>query len=61
MLVSILQKDVDLRELREFNKNALKSIGEVVSQYPDMSQVVNMYFQQADLPPPPSPGIYSSI
>ena len=50
---------MDLRELREFNKNALKSIGEVVSQYPDMSQVVNMYFQQADLPPPPSPGKYT--
>ncbi|XP_067948183.1 coiled-coil domain-containing protein 39-like [Watersipora subatra] len=50
------EANMDLRELREFNKTALKSIGEVVSQYPDMSQVVNMYFQQADLPPPPSPG-----
>ena len=48
---------MDLRELRDFNKTAMKSIGDVVAQYPDMSQVVNMYFQQADLPPPPSPGM----
>ena len=48
---------MDLRELRDFNKTAMKSIGDVVAQYPDMSQVVNMYFQQADLPPPPSPGL----
>lgn len=48
---------MDLRELRDFNKSAMKSVGDVVAQYPDMSQVVNMYFQQADLPPPPSPGM----
>ncbi|KAF6040654.1 CCDC39 [Bugula neritina] len=54
------EKDLDLRELKEFNKTAVKNIGEVVANYPDMSQVVNMYFQQADLPPPPSPGTAGS-
>lgn len=51
---------MDLRELKEFNKNAMRNVGDIVSQYPDMAQIIHMYFQQADLPMPASPGEYWS-
>ena len=47
-----------MRELREFNKNVTKQIGESVQQNPDIAQAVRLYFSQADLPPPPTQGIY---
>lgn len=40
------EKDMDVRLRREFNKNATKMIGEVVHQYPDLAQAVQMYFSQ---------------
>ena len=52
-----LQKDFEVRELREFNKNVTKQIGESVQQNPDIAQAVHLYFSQADLPPPPTQGI----
>ena len=53
-----MQKDFEVRELREFNKNVTKQIGESVHQNPDMAQAVHLYFSQADLPPPPTQGMY---
>lgn len=50
------EKDMELREMREFNKLTMKQVGEVVNQYPDLSQAVNLYFTQANLPPPPAGG-----
>lgn len=51
-----MQRDFEVRELREMNKTAIKQIGEVVHQHPDLRQAVALYFNQASLPPPPSPG-----
>ena len=56
-----LQKDFEVRELREFNKNVTKQIGESVQQNPDIAQAVHLYFSQADLPPPPTQGILESF
>ena len=50
------EKDMDLRELREFNNRIMKQMGEVVHNYPDIGPAVQMYFSQAGLPAPPSPG-----
>lgn len=50
------EQDIKIRELREFNNNALRQVGEVVAQHPDIAQIVQTYFQQANLPQPPSPG-----
>ena len=41
-----VQRDFDLREMREFNKTIVKQIGEAVNQHPEMSEAVNMYFAQ---------------
>ena len=43
------QKDMELRELREFNKNSIKQIGEVTHQNPDIAQAVHLYFSQVNL------------
>jgi hypothetical protein len=51
-----VQRDFEVRELREMNKTAVKQIGEVVQQHPDLRQAVALYFNQAALPPPPIPG-----
>ncbi|XP_013414029.1 coiled-coil domain-containing protein 39-like, partial [Lingula anatina] len=53
------EKDMDIREMREFNKMAMKQVGEVTSPYPDLAQAVNLYFTQANLPPPPAGGMGS--
>ena len=37
---------MDVRELREMNKNAMRVFGEVVHQYPDVAQAVTLYFTQ---------------
>lgn len=50
------EKDMDLRELRDFNSRIMKQMGEVVHNYPDIAPAVQMYFSQAGLPQPPSPG-----
>ncbi|PVD18338.1 hypothetical protein C0Q70_20887 [Pomacea canaliculata] len=44
------QRDIGLRELRDFNKSIMKYISEAVGQHPDMMEAVNMYFSQANLP-----------
>ncbi|KAJ8309699.1 hypothetical protein KUTeg_011564, partial [Tegillarca granosa] len=50
------ERDFHVRELREFNKTVMSQIAEVVNQHQDMSDVVNLYFQQANLPPPTPTG-----
>ncbi|XP_064639257.1 coiled-coil domain-containing protein 39-like [Lineus longissimus] len=50
------ERDFELRELREFNKGVMRQIGEVAHQNPDIAQAVQLYFTQANLPPPPAPG-----
>ncbi|EDO34870.1 predicted protein [Nematostella vectensis] len=54
------EKDIELRELRDFNSKTMKQMGEVIHSYPDLAPSVNMYFGQAGLPAPPSPGPGSS-
>lgn len=50
------EKDIDLREIRDFNTSVMKQIGEVVHNHPEVSAAVHLYFNQAGLPTPPSPG-----
>lgn len=54
------ERDFEVRELRDLNKNAMKYFGEVIQQYPDVAQAVHLYFTQANLPPPPTPGSAAS-
>lgn len=44
--MKFLQRDIGLRELRDFNKSIMKYISEAVGQHPDMMEAVNMYFSQ---------------
>lgn len=50
------ERDMHLRELREFNGQTMKQMGEVLHNYPDLGPNVQLYFSQAGLPMPPSPG-----
>lgn len=50
------ERDMHLRELREFNAQTMKQMGEVLHNYPDLGPSVQLYFSQAGLPMPPSPG-----
>merc|ERR1712079_883217 len=54
------EKDMDLRELREFNNRTMKQMGEIIHNYPDIAPQVQMFFSQAGLPMPPTPGPGSS-
>lgn len=49
------EKDFELRELREFNKNVMKMMGEVIHSYQDVTPTAHMLFSQAGLPVPPPP------
>jgi UDP-glucose:O-linked fucose beta-1,3-glucosyltransferase len=49
------EKDMDLRELREFNSRMMKQMGEVLHNTAELTPSVQMYFSQAGLPMPPSP------
>ncbi|XP_048746440.2 coiled-coil domain-containing protein 39-like isoform X1 [Ostrea edulis] len=50
------EKDFDVRELRDFNRQSMQQIGDVIQKHPDISEAVNMYFSQANLPPPTPSG-----
>lgn len=50
------EKDIGLREMKDFNTSIMKQIGEVVHDHPDIATAVHLYFNQAGLPIPPSPG-----
>ncbi|KAH9509024.1 Coiled-coil domain-containing protein 39, partial [Bulinus truncatus] len=40
------EKDFEVRELREFNKNVVKMVGEAATTYPEMAEAVTLYFTQ---------------
>lgn len=46
------EKDMDVRELRERNKQLNKAIYQVIEQYPDIHNTMDIYFQQIGLPTP---------
>lgn len=50
------ERDIDLRELRELNRNAIKQVGETIQRHPEIAPSVHQYFEQADLPLPASGG-----
>lgn len=50
------EKDMDLREMRDFNSRVMKQMGEVLHNNAELTPSVQMYFSQAGLPMPPSPG-----
>ena len=49
------ERDIELREIRDFNTGIMKQIGGVVQGNDDMAAVTQHYFNQAGLPAPPSP------
>ncbi|XP_038050649.1 coiled-coil domain-containing protein 39-like [Patiria miniata] len=49
------EKDFGLRELRDFNKNISKQIGDVIHSHPDVIPTTHMLFSQAGLQVPPTP------
>lgn len=54
------EEDIKVRELRDFNNSLMKKFGVICRDYVDMAPIIHMYFQQAGLPNPPSPGPASS-
>ncbi|KAK3603714.1 hypothetical protein CHS0354_023327 [Potamilus streckersoni] len=46
------EKDFEVRELREFNKSVMTQVADVQQIHPDISEAVNLYFSQANLPLP---------
>lgn len=49
------ERDIELREIREFNTEIMKQIGCVIQSHSDMAAATQLYFSQAGLPAPPSP------
>ena len=49
------ERDIELREIRDFNTDVMKQIGVVVQTHDDMSAATQLDFNQAGLPAPPSP------
>nr|KAG5697900.1 hypothetical protein BaRGS_026838 [Batillaria attramentaria] len=45
------ERDMTLREMRDFTKGIMKVVGDAVAQHPDMTEAVTMYFAQSGLPP----------
>ena len=43
------QKDFSLRELRDFNKNLAKQIGDVIHTQPDVIPTTHMLFSQVSV------------
>lgn len=54
------EKDIELREIRDFNTDMMKQIGVVVQSHGDMAAATQLYFNQAGLPAPPSPSRFGS-
>ncbi|XP_046349187.1 coiled-coil domain-containing protein 39-like isoform X1 [Haliotis rufescens] len=46
------ERDFEVREMREFNKSIMKGVSDVVQVNTELNEAVNMYFSQANLPPP---------
>jgi len=54
------EKDIDVRELRERNRQLNKYIAEVIQEFPDIQNTIDIYFQQVGLPTPINIGSGSS-
>ena len=46
MLWLDLQRDFEIRELRELTKEAMKQMSDVVQKHPEISKSVQLYFSQ---------------
>jgi len=50
------ESDMEIREIRDRNRSISKAIGQILQQFPDLTQTVEMHFQQVGLPVPQPPG-----
>ena len=50
-----VQRDVEVRLLREFGCSAVEQLGVMGSKCPEMVPTMQLLFSQAGLPPAPSP------
>lgn len=50
------ERDFEVRELRDRQKQATKLVGDVLSHHPEIAQAVHLYFSQSGLPLPSTPG-----
>lgn len=50
-----VQKDIELREMRDFGSNVVQKLGTLGSKDQDMLSAMQLMFAQAGLPPTPSP------
>lgn len=50
-----VQKDIELREMRDFGSNVVQQLGNLGSKDQDMLSAMQLMFAQAGLPPTPSP------
>jgi len=46
------EKDIEVREMRDFNKNIVNQIGLITRENPNFGPIINLYFSQAGLPIP---------
>lgn len=46
------ERDIELREMRNFNKNIMNQFGTIIKENPNFGPVINLYFNQAGLPLP---------
>ncbi|XP_014669760.1 PREDICTED: coiled-coil domain-containing protein 39-like [Priapulus caudatus] len=46
------EKDFEVRDMRETFKNAMRTLGDVMAEHPEIVDDVNTHFSQAGLPPP---------
>ena len=46
------EKDIELRNMRERNRNVSKQIGQAMEQFPEMYTAVELYYHQVGLPVP---------
>ena len=50
-----VQKDIELREMRDFGSNVIQQLGTMAGNNPQMMPTMQLMFSQAGLPPAPSP------
>jgi len=48
-MIIVLQVDIDIRELRELNKNAIQKMKEVIEKHPEMAADVEEMLSRASL------------